>query len=90
MGDDVDGHSDDDGGGFGDDDLNDFDDDEDDDGTGCELFAGQASSAPSLSSESCCELPPAQSLSFDQIWYIWYCLFDSQITWRNIGEKSVW
>ena len=77
MGDDVDGHSDDDGGGFGDDDLNDFDDDEDDDGTGCELFAGQASSAPSLSSESCCESPPAQLLSFDQIFDI-FDIFESQ------------
>ena len=67
MGDDVNSHSNDDGGGVGGDDLNDFDDDEDDDGTSCELFAGQASSAPSLSSESCWKTPPAQSLSFDQI-----------------------
>ena len=69
MGHDVNGHSDVDGGGDGDDDLNYFDDD-DDDGTSCELSADQASSAPSLSSESCCESPPAQLLSFDQIFDI--------------------
>ena len=55
---------------FAHDDEDDDDEDDDDDGTGCELFAGHASSAPSLSSESCWKSPPAQLLSFDQIFDI--------------------